>query len=373
MYITKKHLSRRTVLKGMGATMALPLLEAMVPARTRARRAAADKKCASSRIEMVHGSAGSTAFGIKKNLWAPAAAGTAFDLSAERLSAARAVPRLPDHRQQHRRAQRRGVHRAGNRRRPLPLERGVPDPVAPEADAGLRRPRRHLARPDLRAEVRPGHADSVDAAVHRERRPGGRLLLRLLVRLHRLDQLGVADAAAADDSRSARWCSISCSASAPRRRSARERRAEDRSILDWLGDVDQPAEEGARRRRPRAPRATTSTTCARSSAASRRSRRYNSSGEPRELPGAPIGVPDSFAEHVKLMFDLQALAFAVGHHARLRVQAGPRRVEPRLSRRAASTARSTPRRTTASARTRSSTSRRSTGTTSAWCRTSSRS
>jgi hypothetical protein len=35
----------------------------------------------------------------------------------------------------------------------------------------------------------------------------------------------------------------------------------------------------------------------------------NSSVEARELPGAPAGVPDSFAEHVKLMFDLQALAF----------------------------------------------------------------
>jgi hypothetical protein len=36
----------------------------------------------------------------------------------------------------------------------------------------------------------------------------------------------------------------------------------------------------------------------------------NASGEPRELPGAPRGVPDSFEEHVKLMFDLQALAFS---------------------------------------------------------------
>jgi hypothetical protein len=36
----------------------------------------------------------------------------------------------------------------------------------------------------------------------------------------------------------------------------------------------------------------------------------NNSGETRELPGAPAGVPDSFAEHVKLMFDLQVLAFA---------------------------------------------------------------
>ena len=32
MFITKKHLSRRTVLRGVGATIALPLLDAMVPA-----------------------------------------------------------------------------------------------------------------------------------------------------------------------------------------------------------------------------------------------------------------------------------------------------------------------------------------------------
>src|SRR5262249_56149610 len=37
---------------------------------------------------------------------------------------------------------------------------------------------------------------------------------------------------------------------------------------------------------------------------------YNKSGEPRELPAAPLGVPDSYEEHVKLMFDLQAVAFA---------------------------------------------------------------
>jgi hypothetical protein len=34
----------------------------------------------------------------------------------------------------------------------------------------------------------------------------------------------------------------------------------------------------------------------------------NSSGEARALPEAPAGVPDSFAEHMKLMFDLQVLA-----------------------------------------------------------------
>jgi len=36
----------------------------------------------------------------------------------------------------------------------------------------------------------------------------------------------------------------------------------------------------------------------------------NTSGEARALPEAPAGVPDSYSDHVKLMFDLQALAFA---------------------------------------------------------------
>jgi hypothetical protein len=36
---------------------------------------------------------------------------------------------------------------------------------------------------------------------------------------------------------------------------------------------------------------------------------HNRSGIARQLPAAPVGVPDSFEEHVKLMFDLQALAF----------------------------------------------------------------
>ena len=37
-------------------------------------------------MEMVHGAAGSTAFGLQKNLWAPAATGSAFDLSPTALA-----------------------------------------------------------------------------------------------------------------------------------------------------------------------------------------------------------------------------------------------------------------------------------------------
>jgi hypothetical protein len=41
MFITKKHLTRRTVLRGMGAAISLPLLDAMIPARTALAQTAA--------------------------------------------------------------------------------------------------------------------------------------------------------------------------------------------------------------------------------------------------------------------------------------------------------------------------------------------
>src|SRR5579863_9598088 len=44
MFITKKHISRRTVLKGSGVTLALPLLDAMIPASTALAQTAATPK-----------------------------------------------------------------------------------------------------------------------------------------------------------------------------------------------------------------------------------------------------------------------------------------------------------------------------------------
>ena len=39
MFVTRKHLHRRTFLRGMGAAIALPLLDAMVPALGQSSRA----------------------------------------------------------------------------------------------------------------------------------------------------------------------------------------------------------------------------------------------------------------------------------------------------------------------------------------------
>ncbi len=81
MFITQKHLSRRTVLRGMGATMALPLLDAMVPAQTLLRKTAAAPRTRLACIEMVHGSAGSTQEGLEKHYWVPEKEGADFDFT----------------------------------------------------------------------------------------------------------------------------------------------------------------------------------------------------------------------------------------------------------------------------------------------------
>src|SRR5438067_9782031 len=84
MHITRKHISRRTVLKGMGVTVALPVLDAMLPAGAWTRRASAAGASNKTRLvcmEMVHGSAGSTVIGIQKNLFAPAKVGRDFEFS----------------------------------------------------------------------------------------------------------------------------------------------------------------------------------------------------------------------------------------------------------------------------------------------------
>ena len=73
MLVTKKHISRRTVLRGMGSAITLPFLESMVPAFA-APRSSTRLAC----IEVVHGSAGSTVYGREKNLWSPAATGSEF-------------------------------------------------------------------------------------------------------------------------------------------------------------------------------------------------------------------------------------------------------------------------------------------------------
>jgi hypothetical protein len=71
MFVTKKHIPRRTVLRGAGATLALPLLEAMVPAATALAQTAAEPKPRFVGCFVPHGMA--------PGYWVPDKVGTGFE------------------------------------------------------------------------------------------------------------------------------------------------------------------------------------------------------------------------------------------------------------------------------------------------------
>jgi hypothetical protein len=304
-------LSRRSVLKGFGATVALPFLEAMVPARRSSGAPADRKKIRLVCIEMVHGSAGSSAIGVKKNLWAPAAVGRDFDLSPTSL---RSLQPFRDH---------------------LTIVSNTDvDP----------------ANPFTAREIGGDHVRSSAVFLtqaHPKQTQGGDVLAGVS-----LDQLYAQRFGQATPIPSMQLCienvdqaggcgyGYSCvytdaiSWAAPNRplpmiRDPRvvfdtlfsvvkvgttqaeraERLSEDRSILDWLlASVTRLQKSlGA------ADRARLADYLDQVREIERRIQvveARNRSGEVRDLPASPIGVPDSFSEHVKLMFDLQALAFA---------------------------------------------------------------
>ncbi|HWK52862.1 MAG TPA: DUF1552 domain-containing protein [Hyphomicrobiales bacterium] len=82
MFITKKHLSRRTVLRGSGVALALPLLDAMFPAATALAQSGALPKTRAGFFYIPHGAImGNTAHGPQWDNWTPQGAGDAFELS----------------------------------------------------------------------------------------------------------------------------------------------------------------------------------------------------------------------------------------------------------------------------------------------------
>src|SRR5499433_3102027 len=82
MFITKKHLSRRTVLKGAGVSLALPFLDAMVPAATAFAQTAAVPKIRTGFFYIPHGAIMyNTSHGPAMDKWTPSGAGADFKLS----------------------------------------------------------------------------------------------------------------------------------------------------------------------------------------------------------------------------------------------------------------------------------------------------
>jgi hypothetical protein len=306
MYITQKHISRRTVLRGLGATVALPFLDAMVPARTAFAKAAATRVRLAC-IEMVHGSAGATAFGLAKNMWSPAAVGRAFDLSPGSLS---------------------------------PLE-PFRDYLTIVSNTDARNAEAFQA-PEIGGDHFRSSAVFLTQA-HPRQTKGSNVLVGTSLDQHYAKRFGQDTSIPSmqlciESVDQAGGCSYGYSCvytdtiswaspteplpmirdpryafdqlfgvgATPAERAAR--RLEDRSILDTITAAV------ARLRKDLGPadRARLSEYLDDVREIERRIQKVeaqNRTGEPRELPGAPVGVPDSFSEHVKLMFDLQAVAF----------------------------------------------------------------
>jgi hypothetical protein len=314
MVITKKHISRRAVLRGMGVTMALPFLDAMVPARGVLAKTAAGTSTAVGAgtrlvcIEMVHGSAGATSIGLAKNLWSPAAAGRSFDLSPSSLS---------------------------------PLE-PYRDYITIVSNTDVRNAEafeaKEIGGDHFRSsavfltQAHPKQTEGSDVLVgpsldqlYAQKSGQETAIPSMQLCIENVDQAGgCAYGYACVYTDTVSWASESEPlpmirdpryafdqlfgvGATPEQRAA-HRRA-DRSILDWI------TVEVSRLRNQLGPsdrqRLTQYLDDVRE--IERRIQKIevqNSSGDARELPGAPVGVPDSFDEHVKLMFDLQALAFA---------------------------------------------------------------
>ena len=81
-FITGKHVPRRTFLRGTGAAVALPFLDAMVPS---GRPWLPNNPVRLVAIESVHGAAGCCPWGSAQYMWTPKAVGQNFDLSPSAL------------------------------------------------------------------------------------------------------------------------------------------------------------------------------------------------------------------------------------------------------------------------------------------------
>jgi Protein of unknown function (DUF1552) len=303
-FITQKHLNRRTVLKGLGATIALPLLDAMTPARAFAQT----KKLRLVAMEMVHGAAGSTAFGLQKNLWAPAATGSAFDLSPTALAP------LEPWREYVTIVSNTDVRNA---------EAFLPPEIGGDhfRSAAVFLTQSHPKQTQGSDLLSGTSLDQLFAQKYGQETP----MPSMQLCVENVDQAGgcfYGYSCAYTDSIS--WATpeeplpmirdpravfdqLFGIGATPEARAARRRR--DKSILDW---VTQSTNE-LKRSLGAADQVRLADYLEDVREIERRIQKVeaqNTSGEARAVPGAPIGVPDSYDEHVKLMFDMQVVAFA---------------------------------------------------------------
>jgi hypothetical protein len=306
-FITGKHIPRRTFLRGVGATVALPFLDAMVPAGRVFAKSRATERTRLICIEEVHGLAGCNNWAATKYLFAPQQVGANFTL-------------VPDN--------------------PLSTLEAYRDYMTIVSNTDCRNAEA-FSLPEIGGDhfrstavfltqAKPKQTQgsvilagtSLDQ-VYAQRFGQSTPLPSMQFCIENLDQAGGCTynySCAYTDSLS--WASpneplpmirdprvafdmlFGSGTTSADRKSRRESR---RGILDWIsGEVTTLRKELGPADRTRLDRYLDNV-----SELERRIKAIearNTSGEARELPDAPAGVPDSFSEHMRLMFDIQVLA-----------------------------------------------------------------
>ncbi len=328
MFITQKHLSRRTALKGLGVTIALPLLEAMVPARTALAQTAAGKVRLAA-IEMVHGSAGATAIGLEKNMWSPAATGRDFDLAPTSLAP---LESFRDHltivsNTDVRNAEAFELPEIGGdhfRSSAVFLTQSHPKQTqGSDVLAGTSLDQFYAQKVGHETPI-----PSMQLCIESIDQAGGCAYGYSCVYTDTVSWASPDEPLPMIRDPRAAFDQLFGVGGTPAERATRRQR--DRSILDFItGEV-------ARLRRDLGPadQARLGEYLDDVREIERRIQKIeasNSSGDPRELPGAPVGVPDSFGEHVQPDVRPAGGGVRERHHARVLVQDGTRRLEPRVS------------------------------------------
>jgi hypothetical protein len=307
-FITGKHMPRRAFVRGLGATVGLPFLDAMVPAgRPWASTSAALDQTRLVCIEEVHGLAGCCDWGASQLLYAPATVGRDFELIE--TNALKSLEPFRDR---------------------LTIISNTDCRMA-EAYTGPEIGGDHFR--SSATFLTQAHAKQTQGSdlyvgtsmdqMYAKRFGQDTPMPSMQFCIENLDQAGGCTynySCAYTDSIS--WASPSeplpmirdprvafdmlfGAGGTPADRTAR--RQTRRSLLDWIaGEVTTMRRELGAADRVRLDQYLENVREVERRIA--RVEERNTSGEPRELPEAPPGVPDSFSEHMQMMFDLQVLA-----------------------------------------------------------------
>ena len=307
-FITGKSLPRRTFIRGAGASVALPLLDAMLPAGRRWGGSLADAPIRLVCIEEVHGLPGCNEWGATQNLFAPATVGRDFDLDP-----ANALKPLE--------AWRESMTIVSN------TDCRMAEAYDPPEIGGDH----FRSSAVFLTQAHPKQTQGSDLYVgvsmdqlYAQRFGQDTALPSLQLCIEPTDKGGGCDynySCSYTDSIS--WAAPNTPL--PMIRSPRTafdllfgaggsaeeravRRRTHRSILDWVArEVAEMKRDLGAVDRQRVDQYLDSIREIERRIQMVEAR--NTSGEPRELPEAPPGVPDSFEEHIKLLFDLQVVAF----------------------------------------------------------------